>query len=68
MAETPVYTDADPTLAELLQTHPQLTVDPTCGLMLEGVALNAIADSVGTPCWVLGLARCAHVCGACTPP
>lgn len=54
MAETPVYTDADPTLAELLKTHPQLTVDPTCGLMLEGVALNAIADSVGTPCWVLG--------------
>lgn len=55
MADFPtVYTDADPSLAELLATHPHLTTDPLCGLMFEGVALNAIADAVGTPCWVLG--------------
>ncbi|MBO1323828.1 diaminopimelate decarboxylase [Acetobacter sp. TBRC 12305] len=54
MADLPVYTDPDPTGAELLATHPHLRMDATCGLMLEGVALNAIADAVGTPCWVLG--------------
>ena len=54
MADLPVYTDADPSLAELLATHPHLSTDPLCGLMLEGVALNAIADALGTPCWVIG--------------
>ncbi|MFT8468412.1 diaminopimelate decarboxylase [Acetobacter syzygii] len=54
MADLPVYTDADPSMAELLATHPHLTTDPMCGLMFEGVPLNAIADAVGTPCWVLG--------------
>lgn len=54
MADLPVHTDADPSLAELLATHPHLTTDPLCGLMFEGVPLNAIADAVGTPCWVLG--------------
>ncbi|MBS0988605.1 diaminopimelate decarboxylase [Acetobacter okinawensis] len=54
MADLPVYTDADPSLAELLATHPHLSTDPLCGLMLEGVPLNAIADALGTPCWVVG--------------
>ncbi|MFT8419387.1 MAG: diaminopimelate decarboxylase [Acetobacter sp.] len=54
MADLPVHTDADPSLADLLATHPQLTTDPLCGLMFEGVPLNAIADAQGTPCWVLG--------------
>lgn len=54
MADSPAYTDADPSLAELLATHPHLSTDPLCGLMFEGVPLNAIADAVGTPCWVLG--------------
>ncbi|QEO16520.1 diaminopimelate decarboxylase [Acetobacter vaccinii] len=60
MADTAPPTDADPTLAELLATHPHLQTDPTCGLVFEGVALNAIADAVGTPCWVMGAGTLRH--------
>ncbi|MCI1438008.1 MAG: diaminopimelate decarboxylase [Acetobacter indonesiensis] len=54
MADALPYTDADPTVAELLATHPHLKMDVQSGLMLEDVPLNAIADAVGTPCWVIG--------------
>lgn len=54
MADFSAPTGTDPTLPELLRTHPQLSMTPTTGLMFEGVALNAIADAVGTPCWVMG--------------
>ncbi|GBR10933.1 diaminopimelate decarboxylase [Acetobacter oeni] len=53
MAEPTVFTTPDPTVRDLLATHPQLTSDVQCGLMLEGVPLSAIADEVGTPCWVM---------------
>ncbi|MBS1015438.1 diaminopimelate decarboxylase [Acetobacter persici] len=53
MADDVTFHDPDPTVAELLASRPYLDMDPLCGLMLDGVALNAIADQVGTPCWVL---------------
>ncbi len=43
----------DPGLAELLAARPFLRMHVQDGLVLEGVPLAAIADAVGTPCWVM---------------
>ncbi|MBO7073148.1 MAG: diaminopimelate decarboxylase [Acetobacter sp.] len=43
----------DPTPADLLTTHPYMTLGSS-GLMLENVSLKRVADNVGTPCWVIG--------------
>jgi diaminopimelate decarboxylase len=40
--------------AELLAARPAFRRDALDGLLFEGVALSAIADSYGTPCWVYG--------------
>ncbi len=68
MAEPIVFSSPDPTMRELLATHPQLTLDVQCGLMLEGVPLLAIADEMGTPCWVVSAgtlrARAGRLLGA----
>ncbi|MCH4090534.1 diaminopimelate decarboxylase [Acetobacter sp.] len=53
MADPTVFTTPDPTVRELLATHPNLSLDVRSGLMLDGVPLQAIADEVGTPCWVM---------------
>ncbi|GAN59957.1 diaminopimelate decarboxylase [Acetobacter cibinongensis] len=53
MADALPYTDADPSVAELLATHPHLKMDGISGLLMDGVPLNAIANAVGTPCWVI---------------
>ena len=45
---------ADPTGAELLAARPHLRMHADDGLMLEGVALQRIAEVVGTPAWVYG--------------
>src|ERR1700709_972163 len=45
--------DADPTTAELIAARPHLAMHAMDGLLVEGVPLNAIADQVGTPTWVL---------------
>ncbi len=42
----------DPDIAELLAARPFLRMDAMDGLVLDGVALNAIADEMGTPTWV----------------
>jgi len=42
----------DPSIAELIAARPQLAMHVMDGLMLDGVALNAIADALGTPTWV----------------
>ncbi len=42
----------DPSPAELIAARPQFSLHAMDGLLLEGVPLNAIADSLGTPCWV----------------
>ncbi len=44
---------ADPTAAELIAARPALSMHAMDGLLLEGVPLNAVADAVGTPTWVL---------------
>ena len=44
---------ADPDLADLLAARPALAMHAMDGLLLEGVPLNAVADEVGTPTWVL---------------
>ena len=50
----PRYADTDePTIADLLAARPALRMHAMDGLMLEGVALAAIARAVGTPCWVM---------------
>ena len=49
-----LHVEPDPTVAELLAARPQLRMDPFDGLMLEGVALGAIAGALGTPTWVTG--------------
>ena len=45
--------DADPSIAELIAARPHLEMHAMDGLVMEGVPLNAIADAVGTPTWVL---------------
>ncbi len=42
----------DPTPADLIAARPPFSYHAMDGLLLEGVALNAIADSLGTPTWV----------------
>ncbi len=42
----------DPSPAELIAARPQLSYHAMDGLLLSGVPLNAIADSLGTPTWV----------------
>ena len=43
-------------MAELLARRPQLSMQAAGGLMLEEVALGAIADELGTPVWVTSAA------------
>ena len=45
--------DPDPTTAELVAARPHLSMHAMDGLLMEGVPLNAIADAVGSPTWVL---------------
>ncbi len=45
--------DPDPTAAELIVARPHLSMHAMDGLLMEGVPLNAIADRLGTPTWVL---------------
>ena len=45
--------DPDPTTAELIAARPHLSMHAMDGLLMEGVPLNAIADAVGSPTWVL---------------
>lgn len=52
MLQAALQSDTDPTTAELIAARPQLSMHAMDGLMLEGVPLNAIADSLGTPTWV----------------
>ena len=53
MSATAIRIDADPTAAELIAARPHLSMHAMDGLLMEGVPLNAVADAVGTPCWVL---------------
>ncbi len=46
--------DAEPSIAELIAARPHLAMHAMDGLLLEGVALHAIADALGTPTWVYG--------------
>ena len=43
----------DPSFAELLAARPAFSMHAMDGLLLEDVPLNAVADTVGTPAWVL---------------
>ncbi len=65
-AETP-----EPTAAELIAARPCLAMHAMDGLLLEGVPLAAIADALGTPCWVYGAgtmrARLAALTAAMAP-
>jgi len=45
---------AEPTPAELVAARPFLSMHAMDGLLLEGVPLAAIADTLGTPAWVYG--------------
>ncbi len=45
--------DPDPTFGELIAARPHLSMHAMDGLLMEGVPLNAVADEVGTPAWVL---------------
>ena len=54
MDAQPISPDSeDPTIADMLAARPHLRMHALEGLMLEGVPLAALADSVGTPCWVI---------------
>jgi diaminopimelate decarboxylase len=44
--------DTEPGVAELIAARPHLSLHAFDGLMMEGVRLGAIADSLGTPAWV----------------
>ena len=45
--------DADPTTAELVAARAHLSMHAMDGLLMDGVPLNAVADEIGTPTWVL---------------
>ncbi len=45
--------DPDPTTTELIAARPHLSMHAMDGLLMEGIPLNAIADAVGSPTWVL---------------
>ncbi len=45
--------DSDPSPAELLASRPALRMHAMDGLVLEQVPLAAVADALGTPCWVV---------------
>ena len=45
--------DLDPSIAELIAARRSLSMHAMDGLLLEEVPLNAIADAVGTPSWVV---------------
>lgn len=53
MADPTIYTTPDPTVRDLLATHPNLKLDVQTGLLLEDVPLETIAREIGTPCWVM---------------
>lgn len=55
MMDSPALLDlhAEPSAAELIAARPQLSMHAMDGLLVEGVALNAIGDALGTPTWVL---------------
>ena len=53
MQVSPHPAPTDPTTAELIAARPHLRMHAMDGLLLDGVALNAIADQVGTPTWVI---------------
>ena len=53
MSATALLLDPDPTTAELIAARPHLAMHAMDGLMMEDVPLNAVADAVGTPCWVI---------------
>jgi diaminopimelate decarboxylase len=50
----PPLAEQDPTVGELLAIRPHLSMHALDGLVFEDVPLNAIADAVGTPTWVMG--------------
>jgi diaminopimelate decarboxylase len=43
----------EPGIAELIAARPSLSMHAMDGLLLDGVPLNALADQVGTPSWVI---------------
>lgn len=45
--------DPDPSVAELIAARPHLRMHAMDGLLMDGVALQGIADTVGTPTWVI---------------
>ncbi|GBQ72043.1 diaminopimelate decarboxylase [Ameyamaea chiangmaiensis NBRC 103196] len=54
MDTLPSLTSADPDTRALLAARPALRMNAVDGLLFEGVPLNAIADALGTPTWVMG--------------
>ncbi len=53
-APAPVLAEPDPSVAELLAARPHLAMHAMDGLLMEDVALNAVADALGTPVWAYG--------------
>ena len=51
-ALAPSTTAPDPTETELIAARPGLTRHAMDGLVMDGVPLSAIADTLGTPTWV----------------
>ncbi|KON66102.1 diaminopimelate decarboxylase [Komagataeibacter europaeus] len=50
---SPTCPGQDPSVADLLAVRPALSMHAMDGLVLEDVPLNAIADALGTPTWVM---------------
>jgi diaminopimelate decarboxylase len=48
----PGRSDSEPSVAELIAARPHLSMHAMDGLLLDGAALNAVADRLGTPTWV----------------
>lgn len=41
------------TISDLIASHPNLSMHAMDGLLMDGVPLNAVADALGTPTWVI---------------
>jgi diaminopimelate decarboxylase len=54
----------DPSFAELIAARPHLSMHAMDGLVLDDVPLAAVADAVGTPCWVYSAGTMRRRCAA----
>ena len=54
---SPIPHEPDPDTRELIAARPHLSMHAMDGLLVDGVPMNAVADGVGTPTWVVSASQ-----------